>query len=372
MKLLVVSDTHLSDRIWKHRPIEGDSYYSWHQIVDLAIIYEVEAVILAGDLLDKQTNTSRAIKELMAGLQKLRENHVEIYFNQGQHEFQEIPWMSLEDGVAEWLDVATIKTQNGWNIAGSDYKNSEGLMDFLQSQRAKAADILVCHQVWLEFMGEICKPQGSFSDIPPNVRYLITGDYHESLCQEYGKLVVISPGSTHLRSISEPEDKCVYSMTLPDDRSKAKIAQLPLRTRRVIEIKLEQNTEFKLAAAQVEAYLGMAADYAKEFDLPEHIAKPLMRLIFPQTAVELSNQVTKLVADRAHLFYKQVKFVSPESLEPDINQHTDASERVGMLNCLDTYLDKKKQPATYGLATRLLQAPDPDQALARWVKEQLQ
>jgi len=139
----------------------------------------------------------------------------------------------------------------------------------------------------------------------------------------------------------------------------------------VIDIKVDQNTEFKTLAGQVEAYLAMAADYASEFGLPEHIAKPLMRLTCPQTAVELSNQVTKLVADRAHLFYKQVKFVSPDSLEPELNQHIDASERVGMLNCLDTYLDKKKQPATHALATRLLQAPDPDQALARWVKEQL-
>ena len=370
MKLLVTSDTHLSDRIWKHRPIEGDSYYSWHQIVDLAIAQESDAIILAGDLLDKQTNTSKAIKELTAGLLKLSDNHVEIYFNQGQHEYQEVPWMSLGDDVAYWLEGDAIKTQTGWTITGSDFKNSEGLMEFLQSEKAVDADILVCHQVWLEFMGELCKPQGSFADIPASVRYLITGDYHESLCQKFGELTVISPGSTHLRSISEPEDKYVYSMVLPT-KGQPTITSLPLRTRRVIDIKVDQNTEFKTLAGQVEAYLAMAADYASEFGLPEHIAKPLMRLTCPQTAVELSNQVTKLVADRAHLFYKQVKFVSPDSLEPELNQHIDASERVGMLNCLDTYLDKKKQPATHALATRLLQAPDPDQALARWVKEQL-
>jgi len=370
MKLLVASDTHLSDRIWKHRPIEGDSYYSWTQIVDLAISQDVDTVVLAGDILDKQTNTSNAIQKLTSGLRELEYNEIEIYFNQGQHEYQEVPWMSLNSS-AEWFENSVLKTSNNWNIAGSDFKNNEKLMEFLQSPKALEADILVCHQVWLEFMGELCKPQGSFSDVPENVRYLITGDYHESICQKFGNLTVISPGSTHLRSISEPEDKYAYSMVLPDAGPKAKITQLPLRTRRVINIKFEQNTEFKTVAGQVGAYLEQAEEYAKEFDLPECIAKPLMRLTFPQTAVELSNQVTKLVADRAHLFYKQVKFISPESLEPNLNQHLDASERVGMLNCLDTHLNQKNHPATHALATRMLQAPEPAQALAQWVKEQM-
>jgi DNA repair exonuclease SbcCD nuclease subunit len=340
------------------------------QITNLAISQESDIVILAGDILDKQTNTSRAIQELMAGLRKLEENHIEVWFNQGQHEYQGVPWMGL-DCSAEWLEHKVMKTTNNWNIAGSDYKNAEGLMEFLQSQKALEADILVCHQVWLDFMGELCKPQGSFADVPENVRYLITGDYHESICQKFGELTVISPGSSHLRSISEPQDKYVYSMELPDKGHKAKIVSLPLRTRRVINIKIEQNTEFKELAGQVEAHLELAAEYAAEFELAEHIAKPLMRLTLSQDDVEVSKRVTQLVADRAHLFYKQVKFVSPDSLDPKLNEHIDASERVGMLNCLDTYLDKKKQPATHALATRLLQAPDPDQALATWVKEQL-
>ncbi len=51
--VLVASDLHLSPRIWKHQPIEGDSYWSWVSIVKLAIARKVEAVVLAGDLLDK-------------------------------------------------------------------------------------------------------------------------------------------------------------------------------------------------------------------------------------------------------------------------------------------------------------------------------
>lgn len=368
MKILVTSDLHLSDKIWKHRPIDGDSYHSWRQIVNLAIKHECEVVILAGDLLNKQTNASRPIQELVAGLKRLAEAHIEVWYNQGQHEYQTVPWMSLDAGTV-WLQERPILTDNNWNIAGCDYQNAEGLMNFLRTTAALEADILVCHQVWLEFMGEECKPQGSFSDIPENVQYLITGDYHENICQKFGHLTVLSPGSTHLRSISEPEDKYVFCMELADTGHKVKISSLPLVTRRRFEIDACKESDFNKLKEQIEGHLGLSALYADEHDLPQELRKPLLRLIYPQSEVELCNKLTQLVADRAHLFYKQIKFVSPGSLEPQLVQHMDASERVSMLNCLDTFIDKTEKPETHQLATKLLEAPDPEQALHRWVKE---
>ena len=45
---LVASDLHLKRRTWSNRPIEGDSYFAWEQIVEQAITHEVKVVILAG------------------------------------------------------------------------------------------------------------------------------------------------------------------------------------------------------------------------------------------------------------------------------------------------------------------------------------
>lgn len=369
MKLLVTSDLHLSDKIWKHRPIEGDSYHSWHQIVDLAIEHECSGVILAGDILDKQTNVSRPVQELVDGLRRLDEQHIEVYYNQGQHEYQTIPWMSLSEGTI-WLQDESV-TLNGLKVSGCDFQQADELANFLCTTRACSADILVCHQVWLEFMGEECKPQGSFADIPENVRWLITGDYHENICQKFGHLTVMSPGSTHLRSIGEPEDKYVFFMDIPEDGGNVKISTWPLATRRKIEINAMQNPDFKTIRQHIEGYLNLAEQYADEQDLPDEIRKPLLRLTYPQSDVELANQVTKLVGDKAHLFFKQVKQVSPEELEPNLAQHMEADERVGMINCLDTFIDKEKKPLTHALATKLLQAPDPEQALHQWVKERV-
>ena len=80
-KLLVTSDWHLSDRIWKHRPIEGDSYAACHYICDWAFENEVTHVIIAGDILDKQRNNSTAIHHLTTNLELLTDAGIKVYFN---------------------------------------------------------------------------------------------------------------------------------------------------------------------------------------------------------------------------------------------------------------------------------------------------
>ena len=91
-KILVTSDLHLSERIWKHRPIEGDSFYSWMQIQDAASEHKVDAVILAGDLLDKRKNSSESVTRLLQGLSRITAKNIPIIFHQGQPEMQDNPW----------------------------------------------------------------------------------------------------------------------------------------------------------------------------------------------------------------------------------------------------------------------------------------
>ena len=369
MRLLVTSDTHLSDKIWKHRPIEGDSYHSWWQIINLTADLDCDAIVIAGDILDKQNNLSRAIEELMAGLRELDRREIEVYYNQGQHEYQSVPWLSLDKKVT-WLNDYTVQCGQ-LDMTGSDFLNNEGLQEYLKSSEVSEVEILVCHQVWLEFMGELCKPQGSFADIPDNVKYLITGDYHEHIYHKYGNLTVLSPGSTHLRSISEPEDKYVFTMDIPDEGGKVKIQSIPLYTRRKISIDTRSILEFKDFMDAIEVHLALSAEYAEDHSFEDNLKTPLMWLTFPQGDVDLCNKIMKLVAGRAHMFYKPVKQVTKESLEPVLLDHIEASDRVSMFNCLSNYIDVKKKPKTHDLATRLLEAPDPEQALYKWIKDQV-
>lgn len=366
MKFLVTSDLHLSDRIWRHRPIEGDSYHSWNQVVDLAIRHDVDGVIIAGDILDKQQNLSEPIQQLLKGLQRLCVARIPVYYNQGQHEYQQEPWMTAGANTV-WLQREDFVTSEGWRIVGCDYQNAENLQAFLKSNRAIEADILVCHQVWQDFMGEVGNPQGEFADIRGNAQVLITGDYHEHICQKFGNLIVLSPGSTHMRSISEPEEHEVFLLTLYNPINKPVIQSLPLYTRRLLRLNTRDCPSFNELKKQTEMLLRNNESYVEVHKLPEELCKPLIQLTHRSEENELVQQFIQSFHALGHLFFKQV--ITDGNSEPEVIEYLDASDRVSLGNCLDQFIDAQKKPLIHSLAVSLLQSPDPEQALHRWLKE---
>jgi DNA repair exonuclease SbcCD nuclease subunit len=375
MRLLVTSDLHLSDHIWKHRPIHGDSYHSWKQIVDLAIEKKVDAVVLAGDILDKQVNQVEPIRQLLAGLRRLTEAKIPVWFNQGQHEYQSTPWMELHTEGLVWLHERDVEV-DGWVISGCDYQNEAQFQEFLRSERALSADILVCHQVWQDFMGDVGKPQGKFEDVPKNVKLLITGDYHEHIIvKEHGSPMVLSPGSTHMRSVAEPEDKEVFIVNLGKGKNSS-VQNVPLRTRYCGRISTRQfpgSTSLELAVkvnAAIKAHLDQADQHSKTWNLPDQLAMPIIQLTHRTDEHDLINTLMQEYSSKAHLFFKPIQVVSGED-EESVLPYIDASDKVRMLDCLDNFVDKTQKPMVHALALALLSSPDPDQALRRWIKEQI-
>lgn len=370
MKFLIASDLHLSTHIWKHRPIYHDSLYAWKQIVDIAISCEVDVVILAGDLLDKQTNTSEPIAWFIKGLHELYDAKIDVWYTQGQHEMQSRPWASISD-TAVHLHMQQEEAED-LVFAGCDFCQEKELQEFLTNEPALNADVLIMHQVWLEFMGEECKPQGSFSDIPDNVQILITGDYHEHLVTDYEirgrKLTVLSPGSTHLRSIAEPEDKYVFLM---DSSRKPSIKSLPLASRRVLRLDVSSKPELKAAKKAIEGFLSLAEDYAEENKMPEAVRKPLVHITYNKEDSELASKLDATFNDKAHLFYKVVRSYQEEELQPNMSSYVDAEDRVSMLGVLDNYVDEMREPGAHLLAKTLLQSNEPLLSLHKWVKDQM-
>jgi DNA repair exonuclease SbcCD nuclease subunit len=364
-RLLIASDLHLSDRIWKHKPIEGDSYYSWKQIVEIAVAQKVNGLVLAGDILDKQVNLSRPIQQLLKGLKTLNEAGIPVYFNQGQHEYQISPWMLINptDNVT-WLHNNVVDFY-GWNLVGCDYQNEEKLKEFLQSPQAKAADILVCHQVWLEFMGEHAKPQGSFADVPNNVKYLITGDYHEHIVAKQSRestdLIILSPGSTHLRSLSEPVEKEIFLLDL---EQKQPVRNLALRTRQLFKLTLEKGATIKQIENKIANLIELGAEQNKK--LPAELQKPILQVIYSQADADLIAKINEKFSETLHLFFKPLG-TSFEKEEQVLSKA--GNNKVDLLSCLETFVIKENNPLVYSLALTMLTAPDAEQALKRWIEE---
>tara|TARA_R110000851_G_scaffold52690_3_gene125299 strand:+ start:7450 stop:8589 length:1140 start_codon:yes stop_codon:yes gene_type:complete len=372
-KILVTSDWHLSDRIWKHRPIEGDSYAASHYICDWAFENEVTHVIIAGDILDKQRNNSTAIHHLTTNLEMLTDAGVKIYFNQGQHCMQKKPWPLLVPGVVH-LKLGDVHNVGGLMVGGFDFCHREQLQENLKSDALKELDVLVCHQVWQDFMGGVGNPQGCFADVPDNISTIITGDYHEAICQGYAGKVVISPGSTHMRSISEPVDKSFYVMDM-ESTTFARAVTIP--TRQAYSITAFSTTEE--LNSKIDAYISLNKEYwegpdgerynANADTMPNEIRRPLIRIIHDVGSFDQGCQ--KVIAkyeDDAHFFYKAVKPTENKDLE--ILEHVDASDRLRMVDCLNAAVSSKDKPLVHSLATALLGSGEPENALKLWIKEQ--
>lgn len=370
-KILVTSDWHLSDRIWKHRPIEGDSYAASHYICDWAFENDVTHVIIAGDILDKQRNNSTAIHHLTTNLEMLTDAGVKIYFNQGQHCMQKKPWPLLVPGVVH-LKLGDVHNVGGLMVGGFDFCHREQLQENLKSDALKELDVLVCHQVWQDFMGGVGNPQGCFADVPDNISTIITGDYHEAICQGYAGKVVISPGSTHMRSISEPVDKSFYVMDM-ESTTFARAVTIP--TRQAYCFKLPSTPE--QLDKQLDGYIALNTDYwaKKATERTTHqcakavLYKPLIRITHEAGLLDQGCQ--KVIAkyeDDAHFFYKAVKPAENKDLE--ILEHVDASDRLRMVDCLNAAVSSKDKPLVHSLSTALLGSGEPEEIIKLWIKEQ--
>ena len=366
---IIASDLHLKPRTWKHRPIVGDSYNAWDQVVSGAIEYQVSYVILAGDLLDRQLNGSEPIIKLKEGLDRLEKAGITTLFIQGQHEYQESPWASLSGSIH--LHGHCPVEVGPFKIFGIDYQSKEELFPAIGMLPMLATDrnILVMHQVWQDWMGERALPQGKFEDVlnaTPELEVLITGDLHEQRLESHrnasgSETTVLSPGSTCVQSIAEPLEKFFY--VLRDDDGKAAFLPVAINNRPIFRYPktLETVGDVEEALARVEDDYEVAFQFADSSKLPEDLCTPIFQYVYSHEVAADVGRLEKRLDGRVHLFWKEI----PDKSDKFIEAFT-AGVSVAMKDVLRDHVEEGK---TRDLAERLLVSPDPVEELLRWRRE---
>lgn len=364
------ADSHLQERAWAGRPIEGDSYYSFKQIIDYAVSNRIKTVIGAGDLIDRQQNRAMPIVVLGQQLERLDEFCGLFYYIQGQHELEQTPWLASFSNARH---LHRNRLQLGPLVAcGIDYQTADNLRADLELI-PQGTDILFAHQTWTDFMGEKAATQGLLGDIPI-VSTVYTGDYHHpmdiNIVGATGqKMRVISPGSTCMQAIDEPVHK--YFHVLYDDGS---FERIRLKTRQLLEWQtLNTESDIDHFVSEIDAGLTRAASDAVDDGLPPEIAKPLLWLRYSHhVAAAIRTRVPRAVADRAFLFYKENP---PEPVEA-VERRREASERgeakaSTLESELHEYLVVRHELELEADSMRLLQSPDPAETLRQLREEAL-
>lgn len=363
-KILFVSDAHSQTG-----RRGADSRFALRQSLRLAKKNEVDYLFFVGDNADRQKNRSSPIIDLLNVVRdaKLSDQDIDTLFIQGQHDMDDPPWLASSG--AKHMHKSSIEL-DGKLIYGLDFLPAERLQEELK-EIPKDAYMLVCHQVWSEWMGDIASPQGSFADIP-HVKQVVTGDLHQTCIETHRnkqghKMKVVSCGATYQKAINEPSEHCVMLW----DSANGSFEQLPLKSRKFID------WTPLLSQEDLEEFIGQIGPKIKQTieecdKYPEDVRKPLLRVTYSHKLENVRRRIRKTIGDSALLYEKEIP---PEEKLKKSKVTGGKQAAVTPLTELPKIVDKAEEPEVFNLLTRLLQAPDKDrqtQELERFQAEFLQ
>jgi len=369
------ADWHLSYNTWARYPdLTGDSYYGLRQIVDYCLKHKLP-LIAAGDLFDKPSPDPLSVNVMCRNMDLMEEAGLPVYFIQGQHERTKRDMASAEEGVtSEWLGVHTWPTHvhgqsftiGDYKFYGLDWTPIDRIDDAMQGIPSDT-DVLVCHQVWREFMGEMIQTEYSMDKVP-HVQCILTGDFHEHTAVDFCDEVLdpanqaehttemFSPGSISMRTIAEPVDKYFYRV---EEGLKGELVPMskPLRSRSVA--KWEINTEADLDEF-VEMEGGKARLEAEAHALPEELRKPIIHVRYCDVLEDVYARITAAAESFSHLFMSALKTANNEELLLDEEARRNVLDG-GLEESLRLIIDQ--DDPIYGTVLRLLTSSDPEAEL---------
>lgn len=298
--VLAVGDMHLADNSWPGRPLFHDSYFILPQLLAVVNKYQPKKVVLCGDIIDRKRTNSRPISELrrfIASVKKLTGDPDAVYYIQGNHDMVDPPWGKVCG--ATHLHDQVVKV-NDLTITGLDYTSPPALLGALHSTSRKA-QMLFCHQMWLEHKPFGPEPDGSLLEVPQWIKTVVSGDIHKELHKQIPRkpegLQFLSPGSTNMQDISEDEVKHVWLIKNHD------IKPIRLRTRHVIRLRKcvsEQNVNdaIKKLTRELDSYKAPKSKVRYASD----IVKPIVDAQYSADLIDFEDRIRTVIADRAFFF----------------------------------------------------------------------
>jgi hypothetical protein len=290
-KVLITGDWHLrkNDQVWSRMPeLTGDAEWGVVQLVRIVESdVDITNMLVLGDTFEGKILTADAIKVYRRFMDEMEKHHCYVHFVQGQHELSDPPLMSAIHAWPKHIHKERVSVGR-WEVYGLDYQRPQFVRDELR--QVPACDILATHQVWCDFMGE---DRGDcwWSDVPAHVKTIATGDFHEARVSQSRGRQVISPGPLCMQKINETGDKCVF--ILNDDGT---VKKQELSRRPFVEMSITSQADLNKF---VENW--PPNPVPEEYSIPEHIAKPLLRIKYMASIPDARERIIAAVGDTAHL-----------------------------------------------------------------------
>lgn len=339
-QILVTADWHIKgdNKIWYRRNnLYGDVAFGLQEVLRVVEENDISSLFLLGDVFDSRLPSAPALWLLHKTMADLHEKlDCDVYYVQGQHEKSKPPIQSSLDPASQHADSLEFEL-NGVKFYGLDYYSPDIVEEKLR--KSPKADVLLTHQVWKDFMGD---SRGDARFEWSNTGTILTGDYHQTVVDKFGKKAVVSPGPVAIQSISEPPDKYVILMDESLDVTKVR-----LKSRGVYEVKISSEDE-------LQEFLDTWNDNDARIPqqgVPRHIAKNILIVRYDAYISDAYRHISARVLDDVHLFMvPDYKSMQQELLDKDPVR--SVVNKYGLEGCIREYY--KEPEDSCALALELL------------------
>ncbi len=219
IKILATGDVHLG-RQSSGIPIdatESASRYTWHQMIKHAIDSQMDAVVLTGDVIDRDNRYFEAIGPLQQGFEKLKTADIEVFVITGNHDFdvlpqmlssQQFPNVHLLGAGGKW-EFREFSRRNqtvtfaGWSFPSQHVPYNPLTTTPLVIPSGQSAVIALLHTD-LNNPGSRYAPVSIADLLNTDANLWLLGHIHKPFSSESSRKSVFYTGSPHAMSSGEP------------------------------------------------------------------------------------------------------------------------------------------------------------------------
>nr|AGF93381.1 metallophosphoesterase [uncultured organism] len=373
IKLLCTADLHLG-RHPTRIPEEFDSrefspISVWEKIVKKAINLGVDAVVITGDIIDKENRFFEAFGPLEAGIKKLEKEEVFLFGVAGNHDVEALKklnqnidseYFNLLGLGGEWESKTISKNnQDVLEIIGWSYPRKSFSLNPLKKLDFEAKDYPTLGLIH----SELDNPSSNYAPVSREglqslgLTCWILGHIHQSFLINNNFSFILNPGSPLPLNPGEPGEHWVWEVTL-NSKSDYKIDKHKLNPLQYLKLNIDisslENIE-KITSFISEKLRNQLKN--KDFLIENELI--LVRLILSgSTRLSRDIEVVKeSIIEELELNIKGVKIliekiINKTELNINLEKYTDQQNQMGLLA---DYINKIKMGETEKLPQELIE-----------------
>lgn len=243
-KVLHTADTHIGTRQYGLEERRADFSQALFQVIQLAIVEEVRAVIHSGDLFDNRNPTTEDLRDVLGALLRLRDAQIPFWAVVGNHEQKRgVQWLDLfaSLGLASHLGEEPAYLDD-IPVYGLDYTGRREV-----EPPQLQGGVLAAHQL-LDRVDPVRGELKLSRLLGCGAEMVLLGDYHEHKSWQEGGVLVTYPGSTERWRVSERGARGCSIIDLETGR----VERRNLETRRFVYIEGDEDPIKGLGARNLE------------------------------------------------------------------------------------------------------------------------